>query len=575
MQVPPGPRAPGRLFQWLRWRVLRNSFRVLMGQSAVRVLTITACSVMIWGVLFGLGYVGFHEMQTRWNFPLEGQLVGALFDIMFIVLTVLLLFSTGVILYSSLFASAETSFLLAGPVAADQVFAYKFQGAVAFSSWAFVLLGSPILLAYGLLVGGGAPWYFYAVLPVFFLGFVLLPGSLGALACLLLVNYLPRRRKQVVWAAVLGLFLGLGAWVYGRLLPTANQSSLGTRDWTSRLLGEFSPMQSAFLPAQWISEGLQAAALREPGEMAYYLLLVCGHGLLLYLLTAWVAARLYRRGYNRVATGGELRRRYGGGWLDNGLGRMLGFLDPQTRLLIVKDFRTFRRDPAQWAQVLIFAGLAVLYFSNMRHFYAQQVGQSFQNGISLLNLVAVSFLMCAYTGRFVYPMLSLEGRKFWILGLLPLRRARLLWGEFAFSATGCLLVSEFLVVFSDLMLGLPWFLVLVHALTVGVLALGFSGLSVGLGACLPNFRETDPSKIAVGFGGTLNLVAGLGLLLVVVGLMALPWHVALAWAGGKGVALGLGHWWLGIGVVAGMGVGALAVLVPLRAGSWALERMEF
>jgi ABC-2 type transport system permease protein len=564
---------PGVLFQWLRWRLLRNSFRVMLRHSAVRLLTVLLCSALIWGTLFALSYLGFHELQTRWNFPLEGNLIGTLFDIMFIVLTALLLFSTGLILYSSLFSSPETSFLLSGPVAADRVFAYKFQGAVAFSSWAFILLGSPILLAYGLLVGGGAPWYFYAVLPVFFLGFVLLPGSLGALVCLLLVNFLPRRRKQVLWLAVLGVLLGVGLWVYGRLLPNVERG-FGSRDWAGRLLGEFSPMQGALMPAHWIAQGLQAAALREPGEMAYYLTLVCGNGLFLYLLTAWTAARLYRRGYNRVATGGELRRRYGGLWLDNGLSRLLWFLDPQTRLLIVKDFRTFRRDPAQWAQVLIFAGLAILYFSNIRHFYSQQVGGAFKNGISLLNLVAVSFLMCAYTGRFIYPLLSLEGRKFWILGLLPLQRERLLWGKFAFSATGCLLIAEFLVVFGDVMLGLPWPMVLVHALTVGVLALGFSGLSVGLGACMPNFRETDPSKIAVGFGGTLNLVAGLGLLLLVIGLMALPWHLVLGQSSAD-LVLTLGHWWLAIPVLMGLGVGVFAVVVPLRAGAWALRRMEF
>ena len=562
------------LFQWLRWRMLRNSFRVVMSQSFIRLLTVLLCSALIWGTLFGLSYVGFHEMQGRWNFPLEGNLILTLFDVMFIVLTVLLLFSTGLILYSSLFSSPETSFLLGCPVAGDRVFAYKFQGAVAFSSWAFILLGSPILLAYGLLVGGGAPWYFYAVLPVFFFGFVLMPGSLGALVCLLLVNYLPRQRKQVFWLTVLGLVAIGGVWFYGWMLPAA-QSTYTSSDWVRRLLGAFAPLQGLMLPAHWIAKGTQMAALGEPGEMAYYLTLVCGNGLFLYVLTAWVAARLYRRGFNRVATGGELRRRYGGGWLDRGLDRLLGFLDPQTRLLIVKDFRTFRRDPAQWAQILIFAGLAILYFSNMRHFYRQQIGRSFQNGISLLNLTAVSFLMCAYTGRFIYPMLSLEGRKFWILGLLPLRRERLLWGKFAFSATGCLLIAETLVIFSDVMLGLPWFLVLVHVLTVAVLALGFSGLSVGLGACMPNFRETDPSKIAVGFGGTLNLVAGLGLLVVVVAAMALPWHAVMGWAGDRDFVLTIGHWWLGLGVLFGLVVGAFAVMIPLRAGAWALQRMEF
>ena len=59
--------------------------------------------------------------------------------------------------------------------------------------------------------------------------------------------------------------------------------------------------------------------------------------------------------------------------------------------------------------------------------------------------------------------------------------------------------------------------IILHVVTVVVLALGLSGLSVGLGG-LPNFRETDPSKIAVGFGGTLNLILELILLVLVVGL---------------------------------------------------------
>src|SRR5437660_428384 len=102
--------------------------------------------------------------------------------------------------------------------------------------------------------------------------------------------------------------------------------------------------------------------------------------------------------------------------------------------------------------------------------------------------------MCAYTARCICPMLSLEGRKFWILGLLPLRRDRLLWGKFAFSATWALLIAEFLVVFSDLMLQMPLLVTGLHALTVAVVAFGLSGLSVGLGASMPNFRESDPSK---------------------------------------------------------------------------------
>ncbi len=559
------------LFQRLRWRLLRNTLHVLVSKSPVRLVTIFLCSLIIWGGLFAISLMGFTFLKVELRVPLDGAILGTLFNLLFVVLTVLLVFSSGIILYSSLFSSAETTFLLCTPARADRVFAFKYQAAVAFSSWAFVLLGSPILIAYGLVLDG-TPWYYYALLPFFFLGFVLLPGSLGALACLVVVNWVPRRRKQVLLLAGVLIAAGVVWWLY-RLVQSA-RGEFGSRDWVNQLLGEFSLFRGVLVPAQWMAEGLQATALGD-ADLFYYLALVWSNGLLLYLITAWAAARLYRRGYNRVATGGSLRRRYGGAWLDRGLGGLLRGLAPQTRLLIIKDFRTFRRDPAQWAQILIFVGLASLYFTNIGRFYQQDIGRSAQkNFISLLNLSATAFLLCAYTGRFVYPMLSLEGKKFWILGLLPLPRDRLLWGKFGFSALAALLIGEFVVLFSDLMLNMAWATVGLHVLTMAVLALGLSGLSVGLGAWMPNFQESDPSKLAVGFGGTLNLVACLLYLLVVVGVMALPWHLNCAVQGEESVNPALAGW-LAAGVAAGLALGAAAVIVPLRIGIRALRRMEF
>jgi len=578
MNGAPVPVRPSALFQGLRGRLLRNTLRVLFHQALTRMLTILACSVLVWGVVFAISYLGFRELKVRWRVPLDLEIIGTIFDMMFLVLGMLLFFSTALILYSSLFSSAETAFLLGGPVAEDQVYAYKFQGAVGFSSWAFIMLGSPILIAYGL-VGPtredvSAPWYFYAVLPLFFGGFVLLPGSLGALGCLVLVNLVPRHRKQVVMGAALVAMGVLAWWVYRQLvLPT--QTLFGTPEWLDQVLGAVVLVRAPLVPSHWIAEGLRAAAIGDLSATAYHLALIWSNGLCLYVLSAWVASRLYRRGYNRLVTGGTLRRRYGGKWLDGLLDRLLAFLAPQTRLLIIKDFRTFRRDPAQWAQIVLFAALAVLYFVNIRRFYQADIGRGFQNGISLLNLVATSFLMCAYTGRFVYPMLSLEGRKFWILGLLPLERDRLLWGKFAFAATGCLVISEALILFSDFMMDLAWPMIAMHALTVAVLGLGFSGLSVGLGTCMPNFRESDPSKIAVGFGGTLNLLTGLLFLVLVIGIMALPWHLVVAAQGSADLDLLGRKWWLLAAEVLGIALGAAAVVIPLRAGARALRAMEF
>jgi ABC-2 type transport system permease protein len=563
------------LFQRLRWRLLRNSWEVLASQSSMRPLTILLCSVIVWVFVFSISLGGFRFLRYDMRLPLSGGLVEILLDLLFLALAALLVFSSGLILYGSLFTAAETNFLLSKPVRSDQVFAYKFQGAVAFSSWAFLLLGGPVLIAYGLVCDG--PWYYYGYLVLFFLGFILLPGSLGGLVALLVVNYVPRQRKQLVLGLVVVVTAVAGLWVY-HLVQTARTGNWGSepREAVTSLLGRFAFAGSKLMPSHWVARGLGRAGRADVSGASYYLALVWSNGLVMYLLAAAAAAHLYRRGYNRISTGGTIRRRYGGAWIDRALETALPFIDPRTRLLIVKDFRTFRRDPQQWAQILIFSGLMLLYFTNIRRLFIGEIQPNYQNMISLLNLCAIALLLCTYTGRFVYPLLSLEGRKFWVLGLLPVKREQLLWGKFAFSTTGGLLIAEALMLVSDLMLEMPWEAVVLHFLTVAVLAAGLSGLSVGLGACMPNFRENDPSKIAVGFGGTLNLVAGLLFLMVTLALMAGPWHLQAALPGsslegGSPMRLAL----MALGLVAGLGVGAAAVVAPLHAGIRALRQMEF
>jgi ABC-2 type transport system permease protein len=251
------------------------------------------------------------------------------------------------------------------------------------------------------------------------------------------------------------------------------------------------------------------------------------------------------------------------------------FVDAQTRCLIVKDFRIFRREPLQWVQVLIFVLLMVLYFSIMGNFYRGDIGRPFQNGVSLLNLMVTGLLMCAFTGRFIYPLLSLEGRVFWLLGLLPLKRERLMWGKFVYSATGMLLPSLFLIVVSDLLLGLSAMAVILHGVTMILLALSLSGLSVGLGAAMPNFKESDPSKIAVGFGGTVNVMLGLVLLVLIVGLMVGPYHLLAATQTEGAFQEPWTVWWLHVAAALGVTVALTALVIPMRVGIRCLERMEF
>lgn len=560
----------GRLFRRLRVRLVRNGLRVAMQNGRVRLFTMIATSALVAAFTLAVSLYMFDEL-ARNKIPFKGAIVEALFDLLFFTLGTMLIFSTGIILYASLFTSPEARFLLCSPARADHIFATKFQAAVGFSSWGFVILGVPIFVGYGLI--SGVPWYFYALLPFYLLGYVLLPGSVSAAGCLLLVRYMPRNRKQFFFLVGLAITAGVAFWVY-RIIMGFRQSIISNGRELDDLIGQFDLLRSGIAPSHWMTRGVMAAARGDlPGALVP-LAQVWSNGLLMFLLAAFIAKRVYRTAYDRLSAFGRGKKIYGTSPLDRVMEALVFYLDKRTRVLVVKDFRTFRRDPTQWVVLTLFGGLMMIGATNFRQYYGSDLGILDKYAISLANLAGTAVLLCAGLSRFVFPLISLEGRKFWILGLTPLGRGQILWGKFVFAATGSLVVAETLIIASDLMMTVPWQGLLIHAVAVAVIALGLSALNVGLGAYLPNFRETDPSKIVVGFGGTVNMVVGLAFLVAVIAVMVVPFHVTQLAARASGGAVGTSPW-VYAGIPVGLILGVIAVVLPLRAGAKSLREMEF
>ncbi len=103
------------------------------------------------------------------------EMVHGIFGMFFAALMVMLMFSAGIIMYGSLFHSPETAFLLTIPARTERIFLHKFQDAVLLSSWGFILLGSPVILAYGIMAD--APWYYYLMMFPFLFSFRIHTGG--------------------------------------------------------------------------------------------------------------------------------------------------------------------------------------------------------------------------------------------------------------------------------------------------------------------------------------------------------------------------------------------------------------
>ncbi len=600
MQAPPSPpplarQAPAsrllsapeeaRLFWRLRWQLTANLWRQSLQQSRLRVTLVTTLTGLLWVGLFGLFAEGFHFLKTTIPEPVtHDETARAVFSIFFVSLSFMLVLSTAIIIYGGLFRSAEVRFLFSLPVRIERVFMHKFQEAILFSSWGFLLLGTPMLAAYGVVEGGNWPYYL-AIVP-FMVSFVYIPGGLGAILVLLIVRWLPGNRRRLAW---LGIFLAacVGAavaWSVGRNL----ENDLLTPAWFQEMLARLRFSETRLLPSWWLSSGLLEAVhagWRTPAERAalsesvMFLALTISNALFLHQLATWAAGGLFRAGFSALHAERPSRKRVKAAFIDDAVMRGAVFLTPSMRLLIVKDLRLFRRDPVQWLQFLIFFGLLALYFLNIRRLSYDVNYVSWVNMISFLNLAVVGLILSTFTTRFIFPMISLEGRRFWILGLLPVRRETILWSKFLFAAFGSVVPSTLLILLSDFMLRVSPLVVAVHVLACIVLCSGLSGIAVGLGAKMPNLRDDSPSRIAAGFGGTLNLVISTAYIAAVVLLTAVPCHFYLAAADGihfpPHVTTARLWTWLVAGNAASLVLGFIATAAPLAIGFKSFRQLEF
>ena len=168
------------------------------------------------------------------------------------------------------------------------------------------------------------------------------------------MRYLPRNRKQALVALGLGLVLLGGVWAV-RTAQAARRSFLtNQRDEVEGLIGQFQLVRSPLMPSHWMTRH-HGRGPRRPGD-------ACPAGPDLEQRADGVRARgvgsrrLYRTAFDRIAGGGRAQAGYRSHWLDRVMEGLVFYLDRPTRVLMVKDFRTFRRDPTQWVSCSSSAG---------------------------------------------------------------------------------------------------------------------------------------------------------------------------------------------------------------------------
>jgi len=539
----------------LRLRLLRNRLRQLVDQSPLRLLLILLFIGIIWVALYGVfdyvfTYLRRFEQQSVIAIPM-------VFHIFVLAMTFLLAFSGAVLAYAGLFGRAEPSFLLATPTSHRHIVAIMYVEALFFSSWSLVLLGFPLMVAIGNVQG--LPWHFYIIFIASFLAFVPIPGALGLMVALLVALWLPRVAKRTLFYAAATAIALLVVW-WGRLWSLAGGDA---NQWLHGFLNEMQYLKAALLPSTWVTNVIRYAMEGKPADASFYLAVTFSTGLFMSWAAVTLVGGKLLPAFALAHSAQEKQRAPQGRWSRHLTDLAFFYLPPKMRLLVLKDVRNFLRDPIQWSQLAILFGLLGLYLVYLPRSRPEGFSLQWQALICFLNCGAVTLILSTFTSRFVFPMISLEGRQMWLVGLWPLPRRSVLWAKLAYALTITVLAALTVTFLSVRALQLPVAMAIVQAGSTLAACVGLCGLAVGLGARLPSYHEPSAGRIASGLGGTVNLIASVGLVTVLIGLVGTICYRRvqqedLTRLDGTSAAL------FALLIVVGLATGAVAMKIGLR-----------
>jgi len=542
----------------LKLTAARNRLVRLRSRSRTESVTLVFFFLLLGAGLFFFFLHSFRFFARQETFgPI---LIDETFYLFTFAVFVMLFISSGVSGYTSLFRSGEVAFLLTRPPRWHEIYFLKLAEALLYSSWALFFVSVPFLAAYGIIQKAGP--FFPLVCFLCYLPFVILAGSLGTLTMLFIVWLLPdrKRRRIALFAA-----LAAGVSLFLKIQPEMIRDQGSIAGVLSGYLPHVAFAKNVFVPSSWATRSIIQFGLSKTWsdfhyqEGMFYFLLLLSNALFFLIPSYSAAVRLYPKIYYRLqdfSASESLRKKKGARFLERLFDKLTWPPRPVLAFL-EKDLKTFTRDPSEWSQMIIFFGLLLLYFANLKNLEFHILKEFWKNLVFVLNTVGTYIVLSSFSMRFIFPMLSLEGSRFWMIDLAPVRLSQLLLEKFLFGTVISALFTVPLVFLSG------WMLEVSLTRILYVTGLGFfvcvalTGLSVGFGARFPNFKSTNPSEIISGFGGSLLLVFHLGYLALIGCFLAFTKEpqplVFLTVAAGS----------------------LLAGTLPLRSGIRALKKMEF
>ncbi|MBM4167592.1 MAG: hypothetical protein FJ215_00300 [Ignavibacteria bacterium] len=423
-----------------------------------------------------------------------------------------------IVSYATLYRSAEVRYLLTHPIPYSNIFILKFFDNFLYSSTTLFLVALAVLGGYGAYFGYS--WVMIGVL----LGLVLIPfmflsASLAVMVLMAIIKIAGRWGFRRVMAALAGLYL-VGIYLFFKFTNPIKLVEEVFQYYPNVNLhfAHLDPMFSRFLPNHWVSEFLYFLAIGEFWRalpFAGLLLLVTAAA---FIFVVVLGQRFFYRSWIIAQPRAKAAHESQGNRLHFLDFRRASLFSTQIESLVKREYFQFFRDPSQWIHLTVMVVLIGLFIMSVRRLRFRFDVPDLPAFIYLVLFAFGGFLVASLALRFVFPMISLEGKTMWLIRSAPLRSRRLFFFKITVAVAVVALLGTSVAFFSNL----PFMRIVRHDLSLMLfglvstllLVVGIVSVNLGLGSYFANYGEKNPIRVASSQGATLTFLLNLVFLLL-------------------------------------------------------------
>ena len=473
----------------------------------------------------------------------------------------LLIFSNILTSLSKLYLSRDLPLVHSMPVPAYKIFTARWADSTVESSWMVIIYTIPVFISYGIVYGGGP--LFYATLIMVLLSLSIIASAMSALLVMLAVMLIPASRLKSIFL-FLWLTLFMILYIAFRFLKPELLVDPDVFISTVGYLQNLQTPSPPYLPTTWAFDSIKdmLAGNVSGGLLHIALSWACAGGL--GILAIIISDAFYFKGLSKTQTAPArlFSTRTNGRSVFN-------FLSGPVRAFVVKEIKTFFRDQTQWSQLFLIAALIVIYVYNFKVLPLEKSPIRtvyLQNLFSFLNMGLALFVLTAITARFAFPAVSAEKDAFWIVETAPIPLKTFLWIKFFIYYLPLLVLSEILIVVTNIFLQVTPMMMWISSVSVFFLVPGVIAMGIGFGAAYPDFKAENPVQTVSSFGGLLFMIVCAGYIGLVIIIEAGPvYNLFMASIRGKPLDA-IGWIWISLSFGLAFVISILGIVLPMRFG---------